>query len=185
MLDKKIIELFFGRDENAIEELSLKYGKLCKRVSFNILNNELDAEECVNDTYLAIWNKIPPERPNPLKTYLLRITRNLSLKKYQANTAQKRNSHYDIALEELEDCLTDYITAEKLFYANDLSKQINLFLSTLDTNSRVIFVRRYWYGDSVKDIAKMFHTRENSVSVRLSRIREKLKNHLTKEGYEL
>lgn len=183
--DSKIIKLFFERAEQAIVELSAKYGTVCKRIARNILKNDLDAEECVNDTYLAAWNTIPPQRPDPLRTYIFRIVRNIAITKYHANTSEKRNSYYDVALDELESCLAASITVEQEIAASELSKQIDLFLDTLDKENRVMFVRRYWYSDSISDIAEMFQITNHNVSVRLSRTREKLKIYLMKEGYEL
>lgn len=183
--DSKIIDLFFARMEQAIVELSAKYGTVCGRISRNILKNDLDAEECVNDAYLAAWNTIPPEKPNPLKTYIVRIVRNISITKYHANTSVKRNSYYDAALEELESCLAACATVEQEITAKELSEQIDRFLDTLDKENRIMFVRRYWYSDSISDMAEMFQMSKNNVSVRLSRIREKLKTHLKKEGYEI
>ena len=182
--DSKIIELFFARGEQAIVELSAKYGTVCKRIARNILKNDLDAEESVNDTFLAAWNTIPPKKPDPLKTYILRIVRNISIAKYHANTSIKRNSYYDVALEELENCLISPATVEQEIAESELSKHIDCFLDTLDKESRVMFVRRYWYSDSISDIAEMFHISNNNVSVRLSRIRDKLKKYLKEEGYE-
>ena len=112
MDDSKIIDLFYARSEQAIMELSAKYGPVCNKVARNILNNSHDAEECVNDAYLGAWNTIPPQNPNPLLTYICRIVRNLSIMKYHANTAVKRNSFYDVALDELEDCLASSETVE-------------------------------------------------------------------------
>lgn len=183
--DSKIIELFFARAEQAIGELSAKYGAVCKRIARNILKNDLDAEECVNDTYLAAWNTIPPQKPDPLKAYIFRIVRNISIAKYHANTSLKRNSFYDAALEELEDCLAASITVEQEAAANELSKQIDCFLATLDEESQMLFVRRYWYSDGIPDLAAMFHISNNNVSVRLSRIRSKLRIYLQKEGYTI
>ncbi len=183
--DQEILALFFDRSEQAIRELAEKYGAACRCLAKNILRNEQDAAECVNDAYLAAWNTIPPERPKPLKTYLLRLVRNISTARYHANTALKRNSYYDVALEELEGCLPDAVTVEETLAAAELSRQINRFLDGLDPDSRVLFVRRYWYADSIPDIAARFHISNNHVSVRLSRIRDKLKKHLQKEGYIL
>ena len=185
MDDLRIIELYFERDEQAIKETDAKYGKLCHSIAYNILNNHEDSEECVNDTYLAAWNTIPPEKPDPLKTYIFRIVRNISIAKYHANTSIKRNSYYDVALEELESCLAASITVEQEIAANELSKQIDRFLATLDEESQMLFVRRYWYSDDISDLADRFHMNNNNVSVRLSRIRNKLKNYLQKEGYEI
>ncbi len=179
--DSKIIELFFARAEQAIAELSAKYGAVCNRIARNILKNDLDAEECVNDAYLAAWNTMPPQNPNPLQTYIFRIVRNISIAKYHANTSAKRNSHYDVALDELESCLASPDTVEREITADELSRQIDRFLDTLDKDNRIMFVRRYWYSDSISDIAKMFQTNNHNVSVRLSRTRDKLKAHLKKE----
>ena len=183
--DSKIIELFFARVEQAIVELSAKYGTVCSRIARNILKNALDAEECVNDTYLAAWNTIPPQKPDPLRTYIFRIVRNIAIAKYHANTSEKRNSYYDVALEELENCFAASATIEQEVSAKELSRQIDRFLATLDEESQMMFVRRYWYSDSISDIAERFKMSNNNVSVRLSRIREKLKTHLKKEGFEL
>ena len=183
MDDSKIIALFFARSEQAITELSAKYGKLCLHIADNILGNKNDAEECVNDAYLGAWNTIPPQKPNPLQTYICRIVRNIAITRYHSNTAAKRNSHYDVALEELEYCLFSSDTPEARFHAKELSHLLDRFLSSLDTRSRVMFVRRYWYSDSVAQIAEAFRMRPNSVSVQLSRIRNKLRKFLIQEGY--
>jgi RNA polymerase sigma-70 factor (ECF subfamily) len=181
--DSEIIDLFYARSEQAIMELSKKYGGVCRKVARNILNNEQDAEECVSDAYLGAWNTIPPERPKPLLTYVCRLVRNLSIMRYHANTAVKRNSIYDVALDELESCLISPVTVETELSAKELGSIIDKFLDTLDRENRVIFVRRYWYADPVSDIAARMRMRPNLVSVRLSRTREKLKTYLRKEGY--
>ena len=183
MDDKQIIDLFFARSEDAITELDFKYGRLCYHIAENILNNNQDAEECVNDTYLGAWNTIPPQKPNPLQAYICKIVRNIAITKYHANTAQKRNSHYDVALDELENCLCSPDTPEATLQAKELSGLLNRFLSELDTRSRVIFVRRYWYADSINEIAASFGMRPNSVTVQISRIRGKLRKFLMQEGY--
>lgn len=178
MKDQFIIKLFFERSETAIAELAKKYGKLCKVISINILQNNEDAEECVNDTYLAVWNVIPPEKPNPLQAYVCKITRNLSLKKYYANTAEKRNNHYDIVLEEIADCLESNRTVEEEILAKELEEEINLFLGTLKKKERVLFVLRYWYCFSPAEIADKMHMTANAVAVHLYRTREKLQKYL-------
>ena len=183
--DSKIIELFYARSEQAIMELSNKYGAVCRKVARNILNNDLDAEECVNDAYLGAWNTIPPQRPDPLLTYICRIVRNLSTTKYHANTAVKRNSYYDAVLDELEESLASSSCVEMEISEKELSRAIERFLDTLDQDNRVMFVRRYWYADSIREIAARFRMSNNNVSVRLSRTREKLKKYLKKEGYEI
>ena len=185
MDDNKIIALFFARSEQAISELDAKYGKLCNHIAINILGNRDDAEECVNDAYFGAWNTIPPQKPNPLQAYICKIVRNIAVTKYHANTAQKRNSSYDVALDELENCLFSAETPDNTLEAKELSHLLDRFLSGLDTRSRVIFVKRYWYAESVTMIAEQLHMRPNSVSVQLSRIRNKLRKFLMQEGYIL
>lgn len=183
MDDSRIIDLFYARSEQAIVELSAKYGPVCSKVARNILNNPHDAEECVNDAYLGAWNTIPPQNPNPLLTYICRIVRNLSIMRYRANTAIKRNSFYDAALDELEDCLASPENVEDQLTAKELSAALDQFLDALDQENRVMFVRRYWYADSISEIAERLHRSKNNVSVRLFRTRARLKNYLEKEGY--
>ena len=183
--DREIIELFFERSEQAIIELSNKYGPVCAKVAFNILNNKQDTEECVNDAYLGAWNTIPPHDPKPLLSYVCRIVRNLAIKRYHSNTAAKRNSIYDVALDELEDCIPSSTLVEEEFNAIEIARIIDDFLKTLDQDNRIMFVRRYWHSDSIEDLAKLFGTSNHNISVRLSRTREKLKKHLIKEGVSL
>lgn len=184
MEDKRIIDLFFARSELAIEALAAKYGALCSRIAVNILGNAQDAEECVNDTYLGVWNAVPPQKPNPLRSFVCRIARNLSISRYHANTARKRNSHYDLALEEIESTLCGS-TAEQTLDEKELSRSINSFLDLLDEKTRVMFVLRYYHACPVADIAQKLGLRPNNVSVKLLRTREKLKEHLGEEGYIL
>ena len=181
MDDSKIIALFNERSEKAISAVSRKYGRLSLRIAENILKNKEDAEECVNDAYLVLWNKIPPESPSPLSSYLFKIVRNISLKKYRKNVSVKRNSFYDVALEELENVLFADVSAEQELIAKNIAAEVNVFLGNLPENDRILFVRRYFYGDSVKHIASLSDTNPHYVTVRLSRIREKLKAHLQKE----
>ncbi|MCD8106999.1 MAG: sigma-70 family RNA polymerase sigma factor [Oscillospiraceae bacterium] len=183
--DNEIIGLFNSRSEQAISETREKYGAACLTISRNILGSTLDAEECLSDALLALWQRIPPEKPEPLRAYLFRVVRNISIAKYHSNTAGKRNSFYDVALDELEECLAGAGTVEQEITARELSTLIDRFLATLDEDSRMLFVRRYWYSDSVKDLAERFGTSQNNLSVRLSRIRSKLKKYLQKEGYKI
>ena len=176
--DEKIIDLFFNRSEKAIQELDIKYGKVCHKLSYNILNNKQDAEECVNDAYLGAWNAIPPTRPNPLLSYIVKIVRNISLKIYWRKEAAKRSGHYKIALEEIEGYITDQKTVEDEIEARELARIIEEFLDTLTVENRVIFMRRYWFADSYKDIAELVGISEKNISVRLTRIREKMKQYL-------
>jgi len=183
--DSKIIELFYERSEQAIIELSKKYGSLLKKISKNILNNSLDVEECVNDAYLGVWNTIPPQNPDPLTAYVCKIVRNLAIKKYHSNTAAKRNSVYDVSLDELENCFSGFNYVDDECAVKLLSEKINCFVDELDQENRVIFVRRYWFCDSVSDIADRLSMTKHNVEVRLFRVRVRLKKFLEKEGYDL
>jgi RNA polymerase sigma-70 factor (ECF subfamily) len=176
--DEKIIELFFARSEQAIRELDTKYGKVCYKLSHNIVNDRQDAEECVNDAYLGAWNAIPPAKPNPLLTYICRIVRNLSLKTYYRKEASKRRGSYTVAMEELEDCAAGQNTVEAELELRELTRMIEDFLDTLTVENRVIFVRRYWFADSLGELAGRVRLTEKTVSVRLTRIRRKLKQYL-------
>ena len=176
--DEKIIELFFERSEQAIRELDIKYGKICHNFSYNIVNSRQDAEECVNDAYLGAWNAIPPTRPKPLLSYIVKIVRNTSLKIYWRNEASKRSGNYTIALQEIENCIADNKTVEDEIEARELARIIEEFLDTLTLENRVIFMRRYWFADSYKDIAEFVGLSEKNISVRLTRIREKMKQYL-------
>ena len=178
MEDEKIIDLFFVRSEQAIRELDNKYGKICHNFSYNIVNSRQDAEECVNDAYLGAWNAIPPAKPNPLLSYIVKIVRNISLKIYYRKEAAKRNSIYTIAMQEIEACITDQNTVEDEIEARELARIIEAFLDTLTVKERVIFMRRYAYADTYADIAKRVGISEKNVSVRLALIRQKMKQYL-------
>ena len=180
--DSKIISLFNERSEQAIAELDRKHGAAVKKTAMNILNNVQDTEECTNDTYLGVWNTVPPQHPNPLVSYVCRIARNLAIKKYHANKAVKRKGNYDLALDELEECIPSAVSIEDDYTAKELSAAISRFLENLSYEDRFCFIRRYWFTDPVTDIAGTLHWKPHRVSVRLSRIREKLKHELTEEG---
>ena len=178
MVDEEIIGLFFARSEQAISELDTKYGKVFHKTSYNILNDKLDAEECVNDAYLGTWNAIPPTKPSSLLAYVCKIVRNISLKRYYVKKAIKRNSTYDVAMEELDSCLLSASMVEDEIETKELTRMIENFLDTLSPENRVIFLQRYWFSDTYSDIAKKVGISEKSVSVRLSRIRKKLHDYL-------
>lgn len=182
MEDELIIDLFFARSERAISELAKKYGKQCHKLSYRILNNLQDAEECVNDAYLGTWNAIPPERPDPLLTFLCKIVRNISIMRYHTNTAAKRNGSYDVALDELENCLASQRTIDTEMDEKELIRMIEDFLEKQSAVNRVIFMRRYWFLDSYAEIAKLAGISEKNVSVRLTRIRKQLRNYLKERG---
>jgi RNA polymerase sigma-70 factor (ECF subfamily) len=182
MDDNEILNLYWARSEQAIAETGRKYGAAVRRVARNILGDEREAEECANDTWLAAWNSIPPRRPDPLLTYLCKIARNGALSRRRASQAQKRNSSFDLALEELEGCLAAPGGPEQDCEARELAAAVNGFLAGQSREDRFAFLRRYWYGDSVKRIAARLGWGEHRVSVRLSRIRKNLKTYLEKEG---
>jgi len=181
----QIIQLFNERSEKAITELSNKYGFLCKSIAENILKNKQDSEECVNDAFLGVWNTIPPQNPISLKAYVLKIVRNQAIKKYYFNTAFKRNSQYDVALDEMYECFSCFSNVERETDSLELTRLINSFLDSLSKNDRIMFVKRYWFAMSVTEIAEEFNVNNHYVSVKLSRIRESLKNYLEKEGFDL
>ena len=184
MEDKQIIKLFFARAEEAIQALKERFGNTLYRIAMNILGNHHDAEETTNDTYLAIWNAIPPKEPDPLAPYVYRTGRNMALKRLEYLSAEKRNSSYDLSLDELGACLPDEDNnPEQALLIQEIANSINEFLEKDSALNRYIFIRRYWYGDAVEDIAKSVNMKSSAVSVRLNRIRTKLKEHLIKEGY--
>lgn len=176
--DKEIIKLFFDRSEQAVQELDIKYGKVLQNLSYNIVNNMQDAEECVNDDYLGTWNTVPPVNPDPLLAYVCKITKNISLKVYYKNKAVKRGSNYTVAMEEIEACIKTQETVKSSVCTRELASVIESFLDTLDKKNRVIFMRRYWFCDNYKDIARLTGLTSKNISVRLARIRHKLKKYL-------
>ena len=182
MDDSQIIDLFFARSELAISELDDKYGKVCHKLANNILGNTQDAEECVNDTYLGTWNAIPPQRPDPLLSFVCVLVRRYSIMRYRANTAMKRNSSYDACMEEIENCIAAPGRVEDHYEAKVLARTIERFLDTLNRENRVIFMRRYWYSDSYAAIAALTGLTEKNVSVRLARVRKQLRDYLMKQG---
>lgn len=182
MEDSNIVALFNARSEQAISELIAKYGASVRKITQNILRDPLDVEECVSDCYLRIWNRIPPEVPQSLGAFVCGVARNAALSRYHANTAQKRNSHYDVALDELEACIPAKENVEAQWEAKELSRCINGFLGTLGYDDRYAFVRRYYYAEPVSEIAAAMQQTPHRVSVRLFRIREKLQRYLKKEG---
>ena len=181
--DSKIISLFFERSEQAIRELDCKYGSAVKKTAANILDDRLDVEECVDDTYMKVWDNIPPQVPNPLVGFVCKIARNLAVNRYHANHAEKRNGKYDLILDEMEECIPSGTDIETEYEAKELSAAINRFLSSLSREDRFLFVGRYWYADSVTDLAAMTNDSANRISVRLFRLREKLRKTLVKEGF--
>lgn len=182
MEDQQIVDLFFSRSETAIQALSEKYQRLCYGITKNIIPDARDIDECLNDTYLRIWNSIPPERPLCLPAFLARVARNTALDRYAYNTAQKRNSNLAVAYEELEPylCMSDS-QCDTLIEQQHFKEFINRFLRMQSEESRIFFVRKYWYGDSVRDIAADCHVSEEKVKTSLFRTRNKLKSAMLKE----
>lgn len=189
MNDSDIINLFNLRSEEAVSEVKEKYGKLCYGIAFNILNNEEDAEECVGDLYINLWNAIPPSSPSNLKAYICKAVRNLALQKLRYNEAEKRNNKNTVSLSELEekgsDNVINYTDSIKDYDDNRAGRLISDFLRTQKPELREVFIRRYWFMDSVEKIAKDCSYSESKVKSMLFRTREKLKKHLRKEGIDL
>ncbi len=177
---RSIIALYFARDERAIIETDRVYGKFCLGLSQGIVGNRPDAEECVNDTYLKMWNTIPPKDPPSLKAYLAKIVRNLSINRYHANRATKRNHDLEIALHELAECLPAPEEVE-----SDLPRLLEAFLMSEEALNRKLFMGRYWHAFEVNALAKHYGLTPNAVTKRLTRTREKLRVYLTERGYRI
>lgn len=175
MDEQKIIMLLWNRSETALQAISDTFGGRLYSIASNILGNHHDAEECLNDTYLALWNAIPPKKPSPLIAYACRIARNIAL-----NKRRHSSSGYEVSLDELAGCLPSH-SAEETLAVQELGWAINAFLKTISQKSRIIFLRRYWFGDSVTEIAQALCMTESAVSARLSRTRDKLRAYLKKE----
>ena len=184
MKDLEIVELYFERNEEAIEKTSEKYGAYCRTVAENILKNPEDSEECLNTALLRLWNSVPPEKPENLKIFLAKITRNLAVNKLKMNLAEKRGGKNEVfAFEELSECVPAKNSVEEGFDAAELEKSINRFAKNLPEKERNIFIRRYFFFESPKEIGGRYAFSENRVSVILHRIRKKLRKHLEKEGF--
>ena len=186
MEDNQIIQLYFDRSEEAISKTAEKYGKYCHTIAYHILHNFEDSEECVNETYWKAWGSIPPSRPHRLSAFLGRITRNLSLDRYRHYTAEKRGGgEMAVALNELDDCVSFLGNADHHSDEMVLTETLNRFLASLSTEHRKIFMRRYWYVSSVKEIAKDYGITESKVKMSLLRSRNQLKAVLEREGIAL
>jgi len=184
MDDNTIIEMYADRNQSAISETAAKYGSYCKVIAMNILGNREDAEECTNDTYMSAWNAIPPQKPLNLKAFLGKIARNLSLSKYRKNTAKKRSSgECELILDELADYLPSIKdNVENLVDSKLTAEIISEFLRDLSYEQRAVFMRRYWYMDSVADVAYHFNISESKAKSMLMRVRNRLKIHLEDKG---
>ncbi len=184
MNDLEIIELYFSRDEEAIKQTDIKYGKLCHSVAYNILNNNEDSEECVNDTYVGVWNAIPPTRPNNFMSFVCKITRNISLTRLEAMTRQKRSQAILVSLDELAEILPDESIADGVS-DEDIGILISDFLQNEKEDIRNVFIRKYFFFDSIGDISRRYDFTESKVKNMLYHTRTKLKDFLIKEGIEL
>lgn len=179
--DNEIIELLFSRSEKAVAQIKEKYGRMCRSISYNILHNSEDSEECENDAYLKIWNTIPPNRPDNLCAYILRIVRSAAIDKLRYNSRRCRSGETDALLSELNECIPASDNTE-LSADDSLKHSINDFLSDLSETPRAVFMRRYFYCDSIKDIANRFSISETNVTSILTRTRKKLKQQLISDG---
>ena len=185
MEDKALIELYWAGDEAAITETASKYGKLCTYIAHNVLHSTEDCEECVNDSYLAVWNAIPTQRPERFSVFLSRITRNLALKRWEYLSAGKRNACAVLSLEELGESVSGRESVENALEARRIEAAISAFLRKLPEEKRVVFLRRYWYFDTIAAICRDTGSSESRVKSMLYHTRRKLREHLEREGIEL
>lgn len=183
MNDASIIELLFERNEKAIEEMKQSYEKLCFYIVGNILSQKEDQEECVNSAYMDVWSSIPPKRPDNLKVYLCKLVKNCALNRKKYNSAAKRNSDFSVSLDELSECIPDGKSIEKTISDEQLGVAISGFLRDQPEKYRKVFVRRYWYSETVEDIAAFYDMNVKTVATYLFRVRKKLKAFLQKEGF--
>jgi len=183
--DSAIIDLYWARDQYAISASDEKYGALCRNLSQNILSSREDAEECVNDTWHRAWDTMPPQRPGSLRAYLAKIVRNLSIDRWRARKAQKRGAGLEVLLSELEDCVPASPSAEAETEAGLVSDCIDRWLDSLPQMDRVAFVRRYWYGQRVDELAAQLGNPPKQMAQRLFRLRGSLRRALEKEGIVL
>ena len=185
MEDSVIIELYWQRNEQAIAETQTKYGAFCYSIAMNLLRLPEDAEECVSDTWHAAWNAMPPQRPEKLRAWLGRVTRNLSLSRWNRNHRDKRSGGIPELLEELEDCLPAPETAEGALEARELRRAVDAWLGGLRKEERILFLARYWNGLSLQELAHCRGLRPEKLSLKLFRLRKSLRAFLEKEGYTL
>ena len=183
MTDIQIIDLYLNRNETAIEETAKQYGSYCYTIAMNILHNKQDSDECVNDTYMKVWESIPPQQPKVFSTFIGAITRNISLNRYKMQNAQKRGGNTTtLLLSELTSCVPAARNVEDEIDDKALGQAINSFLDTIEKEDIAFFVSRYWYGYSVAQIAKQFNASQGKVKMNLMRTRNKLKIYLEKKG---
>ena len=181
MNDEEIVDMFFSRNESAVSEIKVLYGRLIYSVAYGVLRCAEDAEECENEVYMRAWSSIPPARPQSLSAYLCKIARSAALDRYRHDHAAKRGEA--LPIEELENCIHSDSSAEDRLSERELTALLNRFLKSQDYNTRVIFMRRFWFSDSISEIAKRLHVSESMVKSRISRTLKKLREHLKSEGY--
>ncbi len=184
MEDNEIIRLYHERDENAIAQTDLAHGAFCRGLAFHLLSNREDVEECVNDTWMAAWTRMPPDWPMSLRAFLGRITRNLSISRFRKNKAIKRHAGIEVMLSELEECVPDS-AVELQIEQKLLSEIISRWLDSLDGEDRALFIRRYWYADTVRELAGECGVTANQMAKRMQRLRESLRQALQREGVEV
>ena len=184
MEDRDIVALYWSRREQAIRETQKKYGPYLTAIALRLLGDPLDAEECVQDTYQAAWDSIPPQKPEALSAYLAKLTRRIAMKTWRSRDTQKRGcGQIPLSLEELGECISTPTTPQQQLEAKELARSIEEFLKTLSVEERGIFLRRYFHGASIREICKAFGYSKSKVESQLHRTRRKLKAHLEKEGY--
>ena len=185
MEDQQIIALYFQRQEQAIQETDRKYGRLCHGIAVNVLSDRQDSEECVNDTYLGLWNAIPPQKPERFSAFVARVTRNLALKRFDHVNAQKRNPVAVRSLEELGECVSGRESVETEVEARRLKELLDAFLWAQDEERRNIFLLRYWYFESIDGICRRTGYSRSKIKSMLFHTRKKLRAYLEKEGVAL
>ncbi len=185
MEDGQIVALYWARSQGAIAASEEKYGALCRGISYNILRSHEDAEECVNDTWHRAWDTMPPQRPQSLGAYLCRIVRNLSIDRWRARKSLKRGEGLEALVLELEECVPAVPSAEEQWETEEIAAAVERWLDTLEDRDRGLFLRRYWYGDSVKDLAGRLGWSPNRLAQRLGRLRKGLRRALEEEGVSL
>ena len=185
MDDSKIVDLYWARSDSAIAETAKKFGAYCRTIAYNVLQNPEDSDECVNDTWLAAWRRMPPELPASLRAFLGRITRNLSISRYRQNRARKRYAGMEALLSELDDCVPSPATVEQTLDAMELTRHIEAWLGALPERERRLFLRRYWYGEALSELAAQEGERPARLAQLMLRLRRSLRAHLEAEGAEI
>ncbi len=183
--DEKIVDLLYVHDENGLSEVKDKYEALLNSLAYGILRNQEDSLECVNDTYLKIWEVIPPNKPSFLKAFICKIVRQISIDKYRYNHRDMRDNSKNVMLSDLDYEISDNTSVEDKVSERELSNKINDFLNDLDVESQVLFIRKYFLFEDSKSLSERFDISENNINVKLFRVKKNLKKYLEKEGYKI